>query len=912
MPPDQSENWIDELNGMEEETLLEQERIAGNQLYSYHSLVHDLHKIETLKESTLYHRKDCIEVQENQVYSKELEKRINNKDFSTKDFSILFGDKAQEVFHLLQDQGYVEAKKGRIRIRSKFKISSLEDFKLTGASSWEPLVFQGLQSLLIQEYYIDADPPSPVVELMFSRDFNKTPKVRNSSKDYLFRLGNNLITVDFKQAPSPELLELVRLRLELVFEENMVNFFQIVSSYTSDETIWAQKRDKSEIFFETLGNLLENSWKLFDLEECRVVISGGTGQYSFCNGQMVYKLDTEGKSSFTFGEKADIPDLLEDVHREYRIHSMQISMNKESFEPVLMDLYMKSRSLHNINPRKNYLHHKFILMLIENLSKIIDQAILALDAEKMKKHLAWKAFLDHNRLRSMGWGEDLYRIIVDAVGVFRVFLKIEEASFYIEDPEFKKMLAIYKDNHPSIGPNFKLLDELPSDDQRISENLISVKLLESIGEKVYLFFALEGESLPSRTKENYLEDRPERDSLIRLAAAHQIKLDGELIYDLLNNCLSSNPMITMAHMVERWTKDVPPGQRAVHSQRISQFAAKLKERYEVFFDILQNMDNNLEAGITNMRGSRDRLTGLYNRQKFNQHLESHFADSHSFGLMFIDMDTFKIYNDAISHSFGDLLLIGLSERILEIAREYNNQALPGRFGGDEFCFALIGRDQESFEETSCRVFKRVTGEPEKVLFFYEERRARGWEVNAISFLHRLLRPDVGGIRGAASEFVEPQNANPRERLLTIYGYYVNQERDESDPWLEEVKKKDQLEEEDITRISRYLVQVIIGKIVMNGMFRGYEGDFSATISLFIEEQLRNRSTQEIRETLAEFLGDKKIILDMHYKISAGLSHTSEDRLRSVSALFKAADSRAYIAKHNGRNGLFGLNNQRLL
>jgi diguanylate cyclase (GGDEF)-like protein len=76
-------------------------------------------------------------------------------------------------------------------------------------------------------------------------------------------------------------------------------------------------------------------------------------------------------------------------------------------------------------------------------------------------------------------------------------------------------------------------------------------------------------------------------------------------------------------------------------------------------------------------------TGLYNRQAFSKRLNTLFDSNKSFGLMFMDMDTFKIYNDAVSHSFGDKLLIQLSNQLLDKKIELNNSSFAGRFGGDD-------------------------------------------------------------------------------------------------------------------------------------------------------------------------------------------------------------------------------------
>jgi diguanylate cyclase (GGDEF)-like protein len=772
------------------------------------------------------------------------------------------------------------------------------------------MIFKALQSLLVERFPVHKDNPAQVVDMLFSRTLQKVPAVRNSSRLYLFRMGNTLLSVDFTQPPSPELLELVRLRLELVFEENMENFFQIVSSYSSDETMWRQRKDKGEIFFETLATFLGNAWKFFDLQECRVQINGGTDLYKFCNGSMVYELDKQGEGHMRRSGDTSFPDKVEDVHKEYMIRSMQLGINRDNYEPVIMDLYMKSRSLHNVNPRYNHLHHKFILLLIENLGKTIDKAIPALKAEEMKKHLKWKTFLDRSRLRSTSWGEDLYRILVDSVGILRIFMGLNEVSFFTPDEEFRKMLQIYRDNQPSVKMNFSLLNSMPTQKDMMLKNQICIRLLEVIGEQLTLIIAL---PVINQEEEGYLQGTFLMKQITKIARGLVMDYPKDFSYELVSRCLNGNPMVTMTNIVANWPLGDSDSLQVAKDNRITQFASRLVDSSSQFFDMIQFMDSNVEAGITNMRGSRDRLTGLYNRQKFNQILDGRYNDKNPFGLIFIDMDIFKIYNDAISHSFGDRLLIGIAERILSFSRLYSQKAIPGRFGGDEFCFALSDIHQDRFEEAASNLFRYITNEPQPVKFYYHEKKSNSpWEVNAISFLHRLLRPDVGGARGAASEFVEPRDAGPRMRLLEIYSYYQKEKGNVDNSWLESIMSMESLDEESISDITDFLCKVVLAKIQRNKMFEGVEGLFSETLDLFIRLQLMNKNTKQLRVEIAEFLKGTPVILSMHFKISAGLAHTDEDRLRSVSALFKAADSRAYIAKHNGRNGLFGLNNQRLL
>jgi diguanylate cyclase (GGDEF)-like protein/PAS domain S-box-containing protein len=94
-----------------------------------------------------------------------------------------------------------------------------------------------------------------------------------------------------------------------------------------------------------------------------------------------------------------------------------------------------------------------------------------------------------------------------------------------------------------------------------------------------------------------------------------------------------------------------------------------------------------KAAEQNLRfvASHDPLTGLFNRNMFNERLQQALAQAtrfeRSLALLFIDLDGFKIVNDTVGHNGGDLLLAELANRLRATLREGD---VIGRMGGDEF------------------------------------------------------------------------------------------------------------------------------------------------------------------------------------------------------------------------------------
>lgn len=99
---------------------------------------------------------------------------------------------------------------------------------------------------------------------------------------------------------------------------------------------------------------------------------------------------------------------------------------------------------------------------------------------------------------------------------------------------------------------------------------------------------------------------------------------------------------------------------------------------------LRESNEQLEALATT-----DRLTGIWNRRKFEMSIESEIGRAQRYGgtfaLLFFDIDHFKAINDSFGHAIGDEVLCEVASRVQAVLRDSDMLA---RWGGEEFALML--------------------------------------------------------------------------------------------------------------------------------------------------------------------------------------------------------------------------------
>ncbi|MFI7602599.1 putative bifunctional diguanylate cyclase/phosphodiesterase [Actinoplanes sp. NPDC049681] len=105
----------------------------------------------------------------------------------------------------------------------------------------------------------------------------------------------------------------------------------------------------------------------------------------------------------------------------------------------------------------------------------------------------------------------------------------------------------------------------------------------------------------------------------------------------------------------------------------------------------------------------DSLTGLASRALFLTRMERAFTAAGEArtgtGVLFVDLDRFKVVNDSLGHAAGDVLLVGVAERIRACLRPGDTAA---RLGGDEFAVLLpMAYDAEEAVPVAQRILEAL-------------------------------------------------------------------------------------------------------------------------------------------------------------------------------------------------------------
>ena len=182
--------------------------------------------------------------------------------------------------------------------------------------------------------------------------------------------------------------------------------------------------------------------------------------------------------------------------------------------------------------------------------------------------------------------------------------------------------------------------------------------------------------------------------------------------------LSAPPMLRRHGVVASVTVVIPGGEKPFGVLAADTTQQRRFGRNDV--DFLQSVAHVLATAIRSQRAQHelthqalhDPLTNLPNRALLLDRLQQALARARrtgaNVGVLFLDVDRFKVVNDSLGHSAGDTLLVQVAARLRGVMRPSDT---VGRFGGDEF--VIIAEDAPQ-QQDLVRIASRVAeslGEP---------------------------------------------------------------------------------------------------------------------------------------------------------------------------------------------------------
>ncbi len=125
---------------------------------------------------------------------------------------------------------------------------------------------------------------------------------------------------------------------------------------------------------------------------------------------------------------------------------------------------------------------------------------------------------------------------------------------------------------------------------------------------------------------------------------------------------------------------------------------------ELFTDISNQINNELKVKELEEMALLDNLTRLANRHYIEKDISVCFEEKRRigipFGVLFMDIDHFKKFNDTHGHDVGDRVLKFVADTLVKNARPFD---LIGRWGGEEFIGIIRNVNRQQLEALGNRL-----------------------------------------------------------------------------------------------------------------------------------------------------------------------------------------------------------------
>lgn len=160
--------------------------------------------------------------------------------------------------------------------------------------------------------------------------------------------------------------------------------------------------------------------------------------------------------------------------------------------------------------------------------------------------------------------------------------------------------------------------------------------------------------------------------------------------------------------------------------------------------IIQQKNQQLEAAnkVLERLSMTDALTSIGNRRYLEESvdtaLNSYGIHMGSFAILFIDIDSFKQYNDRYSHQQGDVCLQTVASIITSLTNHSGFRAI--RYGGEEFVLVLTGLSSDEVMERAEKLRRSVASK--KIPDFFNGNNETSVTVSVGVSFYDTYKPDL--------------------------------------------------------------------------------------------------------------------------------------------------------------------------
>jgi diguanylate cyclase (GGDEF)-like protein len=181
----------------------------------------------------------------------------------------------------------------------------------------------------------------------------------------------------------------------------------------------------------------------------------------------------------------------------------------------------------------------------------------------------------------------------------------------------------------------------------------------------------------------------------------------------------------------------------------------------------------LEARLLGDAAARDGLTGIYNRRSFDDRIEQLWnqavREQTALGVLLLDIDFFKPFNDFYGHQAGDETLRSVAAALNRFARRPLD--FTARYGGEEFALVIYDVDQSFIADLAHRARAAV-----EALAISHERSSVAAVLTA-SIGAACVRPAAGrryaGLIQLADEALYAAKRQGRNRVVVMASEYAD-------------------------------------------------------------------------------------------------------------------------------------------